>query len=154
MFADSFMAIHLDVWTWVVTWHFSSKNLLCQPCQTLRWQYSAVPMWACQVSSIHIELCITSDLNNRFEVSFYGQWVWFRWWLNEYIDIIFVWFDPRIFKTISFIFLHTSQHLHQVFFLICALIGYLQNIMVTTILMNETVIEVIVLLQSHLFFGV
>ena len=99
--------------TWVMTWHFSLKNLLCQPRQTLRWQYNAVPMWSCQVSSIHVELCITSDLNNRFEV-FYGQWVWFRWWLTEYIDSIFFWFDPRIFNKISFIFLHTSQHLHQV----------------------------------------
>ena len=56
--------------TWVVTWHFSSKNLLCQPRQMLRWHYNAVPMWLCQVSSIHIELCIASDLNNKLEVFF------------------------------------------------------------------------------------
>ena len=151
--ADLFMDIQLDVLTWVVTWHFSSKNLLCKPSQTLRLQYNAVPMWLCQVSSIHIELCITPDLNNRFEVFFYGRWVWFRWWLTVYIDSIFFWFDPRIFNTISFIFLHTSEHLYQVILLICALIGYLQNMMATTIWIIEMVIEVIILLQSHLFWS-
>ena len=76
---------------WFIYWHIFRrldvscdltpffKKTSCQLRQTLRWKYNAIPMWSCQVSSIHTYRTL---YYLRFEQHiwsvFYRQW--FRWW--------------------------------------------------------------------------
>ena len=137
-----------------MTWHFSSKNLLCQPRQTLRCQYNAVPMWLCQVSSIHIELCITSDLNNRFEVFFMDNEFdsgdgWLSILMAFFSDLILEYLiKSATYSFISYLSYKPPSSNYSLNMLIDWIPSkhHCQNFCV-----NEMVIEVIVLPQSYLF---